>query len=229
MLILACDTSNSTCCAGLYEDGKELSFELSLEKKTHSETFMPLVGRVIEASGRSIRDIDRIAVTVGPGSFTGIRIGLSAVKGLALALGIDCIPVSSTRALALSVENISTKPEETVLVPCFDARNNRVFASAITDYSKTKVVEEGAYDACELAGRIAAFKGIDRRKLIVAGDGSETMRAALEGKDLSVQYAPGCVILPRGIYLASEGIAPVSGAAISASYCAVSSAERLRK
>ena len=120
MLILSCDTSNSTCCAGVYEDGRELSYELSLEKRTHSETFMPLVERVIKASGKEYKDLDAIAVTTGPGSFTGIRIGLSAVKGLSYALSIPCIPVSSTAALALSVENVIDTAENTVLVPSFD-------------------------------------------------------------------------------------------------------------
>jgi len=77
MKILACDTSNSTCCAGVYEDGKELSYELSLEMKTHSETFMPLVERVLKNANTNCNDLDATAVTVGPGSFTGIRIGIS--------------------------------------------------------------------------------------------------------------------------------------------------------
>ena len=81
MLILACDTSDSTCCAGLYRDGEELGYELSMERKTHSETFMPLVARVFEKLSLTYDDIDEIAVTVGPGSFTGIRIGLSAILG----------------------------------------------------------------------------------------------------------------------------------------------------
>ncbi|MBO4637028.1 MAG: tRNA (adenosine(37)-N6)-threonylcarbamoyltransferase complex dimerization subunit type 1 TsaB [Clostridiales bacterium] len=229
MLILACDTSNSSCCAGVYEDGKELAFELSMEKKTHSETFMPLVKRVIETAGKTPSDIERIAVTAGPGSFTGIRIGLAAVKGMALALRADCIPVSSTLALALSVENISSDPEDTLLLPCFDARNNRVFASVVCDHSKKMVISEGAYDAGQLADRIAAVRGIDKKKIIVAGDGAETMRPVLEGKNLSVKYAPGCVILPKGVFLASADKKAVSGAAVKAAYCAVSSAERLKK
>ncbi|MBR2295660.1 MAG: tRNA (adenosine(37)-N6)-threonylcarbamoyltransferase complex dimerization subunit type 1 TsaB [Clostridiales bacterium] len=226
MIILAADTSNSTCCAGVYRDGDELAFELSLEKRTHSETFMPLVERVVEKSGITYGDIDAIAVTVGPGSFTGIRIGLSAVKGMAYAVPCPLIPVSSTKALAGSSEVAEGDPSETLFVPSFDARNKRVFASVVKASDLTAVVEEGAFDAEDLAERIKELKG--RRKVIVLGNGADTIRNAAQGR-FEAEYAPGAVILPRGIYNASRGTDPVGAEACSASYCAVSSAERLRK
>ena len=137
MKILCCDTSNRTCCAGIFDDGRELAYELSLEKTTHSETFMPLVMRVFKECGLNPVDMDALAVTTGPGSFTGIRIGLSAVKGMALATGLNVIPVSSLKALALSVENVAADPSDTIIVPCFDARNDRVFASGGRGLPKT--------------------------------------------------------------------------------------------
>ena len=229
MLILSCDTSNSTCCAGVYEDGRELSYELSLEKRTHSETFMPLVERVIKASGKEYKDLDAIAVTTGPGSFTGIRIGLSAVKGLSYALSIPCIPVSSTAALALSVENVIDTAENTILVPSFDARNNRVFASVRGGDGYTVLIEEGAYDANDLAGEISKIDGISEKTVILLGDGSEVLGKALSEAGIKFESAGGCAILPKGITAAAKGIKPIGGEAVTATYCAVSSAERLRK
>lgn len=229
MLILSCDTSNSTCCAGLYEDDKELAFELSLEKRTHSETFMPLLDRVVKASGRDYKDIEAIAVTTGPGSFTGIRIGLSAVKGLAYALDIPCIPVSSTKALALSVENVIDSEGNTILVPSFDARNNRVFASVRGGDGYSELIAEGAYDCTDLAGSIAGLEGVAGKTIILLGDGSEVLGKALAEAGLRYENAAGCAILPSGIAKAAKGITPVNGAAVTATYCAVSSAERLRK
>lgn len=228
MITLACDTSNSTCCAGLYEDGREAAYELSFEKKTHSETFMPLVDRVIKASGKTYGDIDTIAVTVGPGSFTGIRIGLSAVKGLAYALNCKCIPVSSTTALARSVENVAAPDDRTILIPSFDARNKRVFASALYAGTYKTAVEEGAYDVFEFLDKLGDVTGY---KLIALGDGANVIKSAVEEKGMmfDIEYAPGASITPKGVFLASEGTAPVSGAAVTASYCAVSSAERLKK
>ena len=134
MRLLVCDTSNSNCSAGIFEDGKEICYELSFETLTHSETFMPLVHRVMEKAGVKHEDLDGYAVTVGPGSFTGIRIGVAAVKGMALAAGKKCIAVSSTEALARSCENATMTPKnETLIVPAIDARNNRVFACAAED------------------------------------------------------------------------------------------------
>ena len=225
MKILCCDTSNSTCCAGVYEDGKELGYELSLEKKTHSETFMPLVMRVCEKSGLKIADMDALAVTTGPGSFTGIRIGLSAVKGMALAAGLNVIPVSSLKALAMSVENVASDPYDTIIVPCFDARNDRVFAAAYDDQTGDVLVEDGAYFNQDFTELLEKIPGASDKQFLVVGDGAETVRKALFFTH-KVQYASGAVILPKGIMSAAEGIEPVNGAAVKASYCAVSRAER---
>ena len=227
MLILACDTSNSTCCAGLYEDGKELVFELNNSGRTHSETFMPIVDKIVKESGKSYKDIDAVAVTVGPGSFTGIRIGLSAVKGMCLAMGKPCIPVSSTKALALSVENITAKEEDSVFIPCFDARNNRVFASVRGGDGYSELIEEGAYDADDLVRKAKPY--LEGKTVFLLGNGADTMQKALEGTAADIQNAKGCVIIPRGVYKASEGIEPVNAAGVGAVYCAVSSAERLKK
>ena len=225
MRILCCDTSNRTCCAGIFDDGRELAYELSLEKKTHSETFMPLVMRVFKQCGLNPVDMDALAVTTGPGSFTGIRIGLSAVKGMALATGLNVIPVSSLKALALSVENVAADPSDTIIVPCFDARNDRVFASAIDDATGNILVEDGAYFNEDFTDLLKKVPGADTKQILVVGDGADTVRKALFFTH-RVQYAPGAVILPKGISSASAGTEPVNGAAVKASYCAVSRAER---
>ena len=225
MRVLCCDTSNRTCCAGIYDEGKELSYELSLEKRTHSETFMPLVMRVFRECGLNPVDMDALAVTTGPGSFTGIRIGLSAVKGMALATGLNVIPVSSLKALALSVENVAAKPSDTIIVPCFDARNDRVFASAIDDATGENLIEDNAYFNEDFIELLKAVPGASDKQILVVGDGAETIRKALFFSH-RVEYAPGAVILPKGIMKASSGIEAVNGAAVKASYCAVSRAER---
>lgn len=238
MKILVCDTSNSTCCAGVYEDGKEICYKLSLEKRTHSETFMPLVHEVMEQAGIAHSDLDAYAVTVGPGSFTGVRIGLSAVKAMALAAGKGCIPVSSTEALARSVDNAtSARKEETIIVPAFDARNNRVFAQAAEDDTAKTLVREDAYDADDLVKKILQIPEIiygARTQVLVVGDGADTMKAAFEraGAHINVYYARGAAILPGGIAAAAfargeAGI--ISGRDIEASYCAASRVKTLKE
>lgn len=238
MKILVCDTSNSTCCAGVYEDGREVAYKLSLEKKTHSETFMPLVHEVMEQAGITHAELDAYAVTVGPGSFTGVRIGLAAVKAMALAAGKGCIPVSSTEALARSVDNVTAaRKEETLIVPAFDARNNRVFAQAMEDDTAKTLVAENAYDSDDLVKKILQIPELiygARSQILVVGDGADTMKAAFEraGAHVNVYYARGAAILPKGIAAAAyaKGEAGIiSGRDIEASYCAASRVKTLKE
>ena len=226
MITFVCDTSNSTCCAGLYEDGRELSYEISFEKKTHSETFAPLVERVLCKAGKTVKDIDVIAATEGPGSFTGIRIGLSFVKGLCAGIPVKVIPVSSLRALARSVENIAYDSADTILIPSFDARNKRIFACALEEDDLSIKVPEGAYFAEEFAHLV---KKVHTKKIIVLGDGADTVKEAFRDNGIKAEYAKDAAITPRGIYEASKGIEPQDAASVTASYLAVSSAERLQK
>ena len=238
MKILVCDTSNSTCCAGVYEDGREIAYKLSFEKRTHSETFMPLVHEVMSEANITHADLDAYAVTVGPGSFTGVRIGLSAVKAMALAAGKGCIPVSSTEALARSVDNATVaNSTETLIVPAFDARNNRVFAQAAEDDTAKALVKEDAYDADDLVAKILAVPEViygKRSQIIVVGDGADTMKAAFEraGAHVNVYYAGGAAILPKGIAQAAfaKGEAGIiSGRDVEASYCAASRVKTLKE
>lgn len=236
MKLLVCDTSNTNCSAGVFEDGKEICYELSFETKTHSETFMPLVHSVMEKAGIKHEDLDSYAVTVGPGSFTGIRIGLAAVKGMALAAGKKCIPVSSTEALARSCENATMTPkEETLIVPAIDARNNRVFAMAAEDDTLKALLPENAYNADELVAKIEKIPEIiysRRRQIIVVGSGATVMKKAFEKakSGLNIYYAPGAAIMPKGVALSAfASMNLIDGKDLKASYCAVSQAERLKK
>lgn len=236
MKLLVCDTSNSNCSAGVFEDGKEICYELSFETKTHSETFMPLVHSVMAKAGVKHEDLDGYAVTVGPGSFTGIRIGVAAVKGMALAAGKKCIAVSSTEALARSCENATMTPKhETLIVPAIDARNNRVFAQAAEDDTLKALIPEDAYDADALAEKISKIPEViygKRRQILVVGSGATVMKRAFEkaGYGLNIYYAPGAAIMPKGVAAAAfAGKELIDARDLKASYCAVSQAERLKK
>lgn len=230
MKILACDTSNSTCCAGIYDGDKVYACELCTEQKTHSETFMPMVHRVVEASGLSYDDIDAFAVTVGPGSFTGIRIGLSAVKGMAYAANKKVIPVSSTLALSMSCEIADDMGRNTYFIPSFDARNDRVFAQMTNARTHDSIVEEGAYDAFVLTKTIKNLVKSTKPRLIVLGSGAPVIRNHFEEAGIRAEYATGAVILASGVAKAAE-LNPtlMDGGAVTATYCAKAQAERLKK
>jgi tRNA threonylcarbamoyl adenosine modification protein YeaZ len=144
MLILACDTSNAACSAGLFGDGRMVAQSLLSVSKTHSLTFMPMVHDLMQASGHTYHDLDAFACTVGPGSFTGIRIGVSAVKAMGMVADVPVIPVSSLAALAYPFSQI----KNTMTIAMSDARNRRVFSAAY--YEGQQVVEEAARTVDEL-------------------------------------------------------------------------------
>ena len=165
VIVLAADTSNSTCCAGIFDGKKPVAYEVCNDKRTHSETFMPLVSRVMEQAGMSFDQIDYFAVCVGPGSFTGIRIGISAVKGMALAAGKQVVPVSSTLALALSCEIADDQGRNTYFIPCFDARNKRVFAQMLNARTNEQIIEENAYNAYDLVHEVKLMAGSSKPRI----------------------------------------------------------------
>jgi len=100
MILLAFDASTLACSACVMQDGKILSSRYRNTGLTHSQTLLPLIDGVLCDAGISVDEVDRIAVTVGPGSFTGIKIAVATAKGLAHKNKTPCVPVSSLQALA---------------------------------------------------------------------------------------------------------------------------------
>ena len=118
---LAIDTSSAICSVAILEDDKLIDkLELN-DGKTHSENLMPLLDEVLNKNGLEVKDIDMISCVVGPGSFTGIRIGVASIKPIAEVLNIKIASVMSLEALARNVENKET------IVSLIDARNNQVY------------------------------------------------------------------------------------------------------
>lgn len=142
MLILSIDTSCNTLGVSLTENGIVLAECAINNKKTHSVKLMPTVNYVLEASERNIKDVSLIAVVNGPGSFTGLRIGVSCAKALSYTLDIPVIGVSTLDYLARS-----TCFKDSVICPIIDARNKQVYYciyegdKRISDYSAGSVEE----------------------------------------------------------------------------------------
>lgn len=100
MIVLAIDTALAACSAALVRDGVALAAMSEPMERGHAERLASLVDALMRSAGVAFDSVDRIAVTVGPGSFTGVRVGLSFARGLALALGKPCVGVSTLEALA---------------------------------------------------------------------------------------------------------------------------------
>ena len=106
MRILALETSAKAVSAAVTEDGKVLCSGYQDTGLTHSRTLMPIVEAMLKNTGLTVQDCDAVAVAAGPGSFTGIRIGVSAAKGLAFAADKPCAAVSTLEAMARNVAHM---------------------------------------------------------------------------------------------------------------------------
>ncbi|MBE6569144.1 MAG: tRNA (adenosine(37)-N6)-threonylcarbamoyltransferase complex dimerization subunit type 1 TsaB [Ruminococcaceae bacterium] len=123
MRILAVDTSAPTATAAIMTDGR-LTGLYSLQTNTHSTTLLPMIESMLEKLQMTVEDMDLLTATVGPGSFTGIRIGVSTVKGLAFTHNIPCIGVSSLEAMAWNLSGF-----QGILCPALNARRNHVYTA----------------------------------------------------------------------------------------------------
>jgi tRNA threonylcarbamoyladenosine biosynthesis protein TsaB len=131
MLILAIDTALDACAAAVLdtEAGKLIAQESQAMKRGHAEALMPLIARVIKQSGIAFADLDRIAVTTGPGSFTGLRVGLSAARGIALAANKPVVGLTTLTAYAAPV--VSQNGEQPV-ISAIDARHDHVYFQVVS-------------------------------------------------------------------------------------------------
>jgi tRNA threonylcarbamoyladenosine biosynthesis protein TsaB len=125
MLILAIDTALDSCAAAVLDTGAGvIAQESQAMKRGHAEALMPLLARVMKAAGTGFAALDRIAATTGPGSFTGLRVGLSAARGIALAAGKPVVGVTTLTAFAAPV--VSENSEHPV-ISAIDARHDHVY------------------------------------------------------------------------------------------------------
>lgn len=125
MIVLAVDTTSFAGSVALLK-GKELQAEVNSESfLTHSERLLPSVDLLLRSRGLEIKDIDGYALAAGPGSFTGIRIGMSTVKALALVTEKPVAPVSNLKALAMKIKN----PYSRLLCPMIDAKKEEIYAA----------------------------------------------------------------------------------------------------
>lgn len=125
MRILAIDTSNQTLSIAVCEDNKIIGQHTTTVKRNHSLTLMPAVTQLIKEVGLTPKEIDRFVVAEGPGSYTGLRIGVTTAKTLAYTLKKELVGVSSLKTLAANCVMINNP-----IIPIFDARRNNVYTGA---------------------------------------------------------------------------------------------------
>ena len=166
MKILAVDSSAKACSAAIVDDKKILGSFFINTALTHSQTLVPMINDLLINTSTKINSIDAFAVSTGPGSFTGVRIGVSAVKGLAMPIKKPCIAVSTLEAMPYNLIS-----EDCVAVCVMDARCNQVYNALfeINGGSITRLCKDRALSIEDLKEELKSFD----KKLILVGDGAE--------------------------------------------------------
>ena len=173
MILLALSTSGRAASAALLKDGVPLAEATRDAGLTHSETILPLTCELLEAHGLAPSDIDVFAADVGPGSFTGVRIGVSAVKGMAHGAGKPCVGVDALEALAAGV-----CLTDALICPIQDARAGQVYGAAfLAGMPPVRMLPNMAEALPVYLDRALAVAG--ERRLCFLGDGVSTYRDAI--------------------------------------------------
>ncbi|MFI3140740.1 MAG: tRNA (adenosine(37)-N6)-threonylcarbamoyltransferase complex dimerization subunit type 1 TsaB [Clostridia bacterium] len=172
MKILAIDTSATSAGVAIVEDGKILSESFINTTLTHSGTLMPMVDCTLKNAKIELDSIDYFACSVGPGSFTGIRIGISALKGMADALDKKCLPVSTLEAIAYNLVG-----QDVVAVSVMDARCNQVYCAIfdIDGETVTRLTDDEAIKIDELAMELENYD----KQIVFVGDGAKLCHGKL--------------------------------------------------
>lgn len=176
MILLALSTSGKAACAALIKDGVLISQALRDEGRTHSETVMPLAAALLAEQGFSPMDVDVFAADVGPGSFTGVRIGVCAANAMAAVKGVPVIGVSSLAALAEPFMG-----EEQAVCAVLDARNGNGYAA---------LYENGSCTVAPSAVVFAEFLPTLPENTLFVGDAAIIQRKRIEETVPGARFAP---------------------------------------
>jgi tRNA threonylcarbamoyladenosine biosynthesis protein TsaB len=172
MKLLAIDTSTKTLCVGLYDGVKEYEYNVDYGTRL-SRYLVPAIGRVLETAGVEVRAVDHFACGLGPGSFTGIRIGMACVKGLAWSFSAPVAGVPSLDVLALNARR-----EPGVIAAVLDAKRGLVYA-AFYSMKKERLVRLSPYllvSPLELMARMRSRAGKRKLPFVFCGDGIPVIR-----------------------------------------------------
>lgn len=227
MKILALETSAKSVSAAVVENGAVLASAYQNTGLTHSRTLMPLVDGMLKAAELPLENVDLIAVAQGPGSFTGLRIGVAAAKGLAWAKDLPCCGVSTLVAMAQNLRHLNGE-----IVCAMDARRNQVYNAVFEakDGRLTRLSEDRAIGLAQLAEEV---KNRSSTKIIV-GDGAHLCYNYFLEAGIPCRMAPAQLRMQNavGVALAAEELA-AEGKTVSAHqlvpvYLRLSQAERER-
>ena len=184
MIVLALDTALGACSSAVWSDGAILAVRTETMDRGHQERLAPLVAETMAAAGVAFAAVDRLAVTVGPGSFTGLRVGIAFAKGLSMALDRPCLGVGTLEALAASAGTGFT-------VAAIDGRRGQIYLQAFVD--GTPVMAPDSLDATEAATRLAELYRGGPASLI--GPGAPLLEGMIASARLDPRAVPDVALL----------------------------------
>ena len=226
MLMLAMESSAKAASVALVRDGILLAQSVQNSGLTHSRTLLPMAEDLLKNAGISLSEIDCYAVARGPGSFTGVRIGVSAVKGLAWASEKPAVGVSTLEAMAWNGVDAG---EGTLICCCMDARRSQVYNALfeVRDGKPLRLTEDRAISVEAL---LEELESNDWTPFLV-GDGAELCAAACEKQKIAAVLAPGNLRMQCawGVAMAAQDAEFVSADALQPVYLRLSQAERERQ
>ncbi len=170
MIILGLDTAQGACSAAVLVDGHVAAYRFEPMRMGHAERLVMQAGEVLEEAGLTYASLTRLACTTGPGTFTGTRIALATGRGMALALNVPLVGVTTLEALAASMEG------EGVRVASFDAKRGEVFMQAFAAHDLAPLTPPEAVGVADAARRIA---GLGQRDICLGGTGAELLHPVL--------------------------------------------------
>ena len=199
MITLAFDSTAKAASVAICDGEKLLALYNIDNGLTQSELLLPMAENMLKSLQLSFSDVELLACAVGPGSFTGVRIGVALVKGIAFARNIPCVAVSTLDELAENLHGLNG-----IIVPCMDARRQQVYTATYRgrDGELEKLTEDRAIAISELAEELRAFD----EPIYLSGDGYAVAKRGLEAAGIKVESTPELLITENAYSVARIAI-----------------------
>lgn len=201
MKILGIESAALVASVAIIDENVTIAEYTTNFKKTHSETLLPMLDEIVKMTGVDIKELSAIAISGGPGSFTGLRIGAASAKGLGLALDLPLIHVPTLDAMALNIYS-----SDALIVPIMDARRNQVYTGIYKNTGKLEVIRESM--AISIDELLDILREIDKEeKIVFLGDGVPVFREYIdENFEIAHDFAPANLNRQRASNIAMLGM-----------------------
>lgn len=178
MKILSIDTSSKICSVAIMQDDNLITEQHLDDEKTHSQKLMPLIDKILKECNITLKDIDAIACCVGPGSFTGVRIGVATVKAFCDVNNTPLISVDSLESLAYNSLNSNYKKDTDIVCSIIDAKNDNVYFGIFKEENNTFLPLEDI-SAKNINEVLEILKNYSNKEILFVGDGSVTHKYSI--------------------------------------------------